>query len=347
MPMQKAAERQRISRPLALACAIVSALLLPASLEAQTQTLPSSVPVFTQPRPNLPPVPGLKENEAAQEDPTKPKPDLAFAAFQRGYYVTAVREATKRMADNPTDAPALTLMGELYRSGLGVRRDLSAAASYYKLAADRGDAQGAFALGRAYLEGAGIEKDLGKAQQAFEQAAKANHAGALYNLGVMAMDATLSDFPKAADLFRRASEQGDDDASYALAMLYREGTGVIKDRQKATQLLKVAAEDHHLSSLVEYAIALFNGDGVEKDEALAGKFFLRAAARENPIAQNRLARMLANGRGVRLDMIEAMKWHILARASGLKDDYLDGLLNAMSAQQRQNVENAVRRFIGN
>jgi TPR repeat protein len=329
--------------PLALALALFS----PASLNAQAQNPPGSVPVFVQPRPNLPPVPGVKDAEPVADDPAKPKPDLAFAAFQRGYYVTALREANKRIADNPNDAPALTLMGELYRTGLGVRRDLTVAASYYKLAMDRGDTPAAFALGRAYLEGAGVEKDLAKAQQAFEKAAINNHAGALYNLGVMAMDANIADFPKAAEYFRRASEQGDNDATYALAMLYKEGTGVAKDRQKAVQLLKVAAEEQHISSMVDYAIAVFNGDGVEKDESLAGKFFLRAAGRENPIAQNRIARMLANGRGVRLDMIEAMKWHILARAAGIQDDYLDGLLNAMSPQQRQNVENAVRKFIGN
>ena len=78
----------------------------------------------------------------------------------------------------------------------------------------------------------------------------------------MAMDANIADFPKAAEYFRRSSEQGDNDATYALAMLYKEGTGVAKDRQKAVQLLKVAAEEQHISSMVDYAIAVFNGDGV-------------------------------------------------------------------------------------
>ena len=49
-------------------------------------------------------------------------PDIAFAAYQRGYYVTAMREAMKRIDADPGDGPAMTLIGELYAQGLGVRR---------------------------------------------------------------------------------------------------------------------------------------------------------------------------------------------------------------------------------
>ena len=50
------------------------------------------------------------------------QPDLAFGAFQRGYYLTALREAMKRIEADANDAPAMALMGELYRDGLGLRR---------------------------------------------------------------------------------------------------------------------------------------------------------------------------------------------------------------------------------
>jgi hypothetical protein len=39
------------------------------------------------------------------------------AAYQRGRYVTAFREATKRIEANPKDAAAMTLLGELYNHG--------------------------------------------------------------------------------------------------------------------------------------------------------------------------------------------------------------------------------------
>src|SRR5439155_2840355 len=50
------------------------------------------------------------------------EPDLAFGAFQRGLYLTAFREATKRVEDKG-DIKAMTLLAELYADGLGVASD--------------------------------------------------------------------------------------------------------------------------------------------------------------------------------------------------------------------------------
>ena len=86
-------------------------------------------------------------------------PDFAFAAYQRGNYVTAMREAMKRIEADPGDGPAMTLIGELYLHGLGVRSDATEAARWYKLAAERSDPAGMFALGIAKLNGEGVPQD--------------------------------------------------------------------------------------------------------------------------------------------------------------------------------------------
>src|ERR1700678_4169841 len=49
-----------------------------------------------------------------------PVRDYAFAAYQRGLYVTALREAMRRIAANSRDGPAMTLVGQIYRDGVGV-----------------------------------------------------------------------------------------------------------------------------------------------------------------------------------------------------------------------------------
>ena len=294
--------------------------------------LPSSIPAN--------PAPSSSPAAAAA-----PGADLAFGAFQRGYYVTALQEAMKRIDANPGDGPAMTLIGELYKDGLGVNRDAVEAAHWFRLAADRGDRQATFALGLAYLEGTGVAKDRAMAQSLFEKAAAQGHAGALYNLGVMAIDD--GDFARAADYFRRSAKAGDTDAAVSLAEFFQQGTGVGKDLKKAADLLRQAADERNIAAEVEYGIALFNGQGVDKDEAAAAKYFLRAAAQNNPVAENRIARMLAAGAGIRKDMIEAMKWHILARAAGIKDDWLDAQLDTLSAQDRLAVEIAVRKYVGN
>ena len=302
---------------------------------AQRTTLPNLSPPLNEPNP---------ENSTG---PASPNADLAFGAFQRGYYETALREAMKRIDVNPADGPAMTLIGVLYRDGLGVGQDAGEAARWFQLGADRGDRQAVFSLGLAYLQGKGVAKDRAKAQSLFETAAARGHAGALYNLGVMAIDTDKPDFAKAADYFRRSAAAGDTDAALSLSEFYKAGTGVEKDLKKAADLLKGAADERNIGAEVEYGIALFNGEGVAKDEAAAGAYFLRAAAQNNPIAENRIARMLAAGRGVQQNMIEAMKWYLLARAAGIKDDYLESKLRALSPQDKLTVENAVRQYVGN
>ena len=56
--------------------------------------------------------------------------DTAYGAFQRGHYLTALNEATKRAQQN--DSAAMTLLGEIYAQGLGVGRDDAKAAQWYK-----------------------------------------------------------------------------------------------------------------------------------------------------------------------------------------------------------------------
>src|SRR4029077_2275507 len=91
------------------------------SLIVQGGTLPAhaaSAPALQQS------APGTASNRPPETD-TLPAParlggapDLAYAAYQRGYYVTAMREAMKRIDADPGDGPAMTLIGHLYSRGL-------------------------------------------------------------------------------------------------------------------------------------------------------------------------------------------------------------------------------------
>ncbi|HEY1311227.1 MAG TPA: tetratricopeptide repeat protein, partial [Pseudolabrys sp.] len=85
------------------------------------------------------------------------KVDLAYGAFQRGQYLTALNEATKRAQQN--DPAAMTLLGEIYAQGLGVGRDDSKAAQWYKLAASNGDRDAMFALAMFNLQGRAGARD--------------------------------------------------------------------------------------------------------------------------------------------------------------------------------------------
>ena len=274
-----------------------------------------------------------------------PAPDRAFGAFQRGYFATALKEAMARIAKDPHDGAAMALVGEIYAQGLAVNKDLGEAAKWNRLASQEGNREGTFAYGMALLTGKGAPKDRDAAKVELERAAAAGHPGALYNLGIMAVEGDRKgrDFAKAAELFGKAAEAGDITALEALSALYRQGQGVAQDLPRAMGLLKQAADAKDASAAVQYAIALFNGEGVPRDEQGAARYFLLAATAGNPIAENRLARLYAAGRGVPRNNVEAARWHILARAAGVKDAWLDGTLTALTAAERGKVEEILKR----
>ena len=41
-----------------------------------------------------------------------------------------------------------------------------------------------------------------------------------------------------------------------------------------------------------------------------------------------------------------MKWHLLARAAGVKDAWLDGELAKLSAQEKSAVEASLHQYVG-
>jgi TPR repeat protein len=324
----------------------VASLLFAGHATAAPQSIGSTP---TAPQATLPSAVSTPQNTVLPlASPSLGAPDLAFGAFQRGYYVTALHEAMKRVDANPKDGAAMTLIAELYSQGLGVKADPVEAARWLKLGAEQGDRQAIFGLGLAKLNGTGVPKDRAGAQALFQKAAADNHPGALYNLGVMAIEnnGVVSDFTTAARDFKQAADLGYADAAYALGVLYRNGDGVEKNETRAAEWLARAANDDNIPAEVEYAIMLFNGTGIAKDETAAAKLFLKAAAHNNPIAQNRVARLLASGRGIDKNMIEAMKWHLLARTAGVEDSWLDGKLAQLSATDKAAVDAAVRQYVG-
>ena len=72
----------------------------------------------------------------------------------------------------------------------------------------------------------------------------------------------------------------------------------------------------------------------------------KAARKGNPVAQNRLANILAIGRGLQADPVEAIKWHIVAKAGGVSDLPLDAFVQKQPPEVRaagQKAAQAVAR----
>ena len=325
----------------------------------QVETLvPPGPSVFGTPGMQLPQEPVEHQNKPTLQGPTdapdsgdaqkNPNADLAFGAYQRGFYSTAMREAMKRLGHNPKDGPAMTLVAELYSQGLGIKQSKEEAARWFRLGAESGDAQAMFELGIAEMQGDGVEQDREAARAMFQEAAAQDHPGALFYLGVMAMQGggVAPDFQTARVYFKRAAELNNAEAQYALGLMYRNGNGGPKDEAQAAPLIAAAAANDNVAAMIEYGIMQFNGLGVPKNEAGAARLFIKAAGRNNAVAQDRAARLYVSGRGVTRDVVEGMKWHLLSRAAGLKDEWLDSEMTKLTPAQREAVDKAVRHFIG-
>ena len=289
----------------------------------------------------------LTKTTALQPEPAAgAQGDVAYGAYQRGYYLEAFREATRR-ASEQGDPVAMTLLGDLYANGYGVVRDESKALAWFSLAADRGDRQAIFALAMSRFAGRGGPQDKAEAAALLDKAAKLGHVAAAYNLALLYLEGQElpQNIVRAAELMRSAADAGSPEAQYALATLYKEGNGVAKDPVAAARLLGAAARSGIVAAEVEYAIALFNGTGTAKDENAAAALFRKAAQKGNAVAQNRLARILATGRGLPADPIAATKWHTIAKAGGASDIWLENYMQRIKDNERAAGENAARLWL--
>ena len=112
-----------------------------------------------------------------------------------------------------------------------------------------------------------------------EKAAEQEQPLALSMLGHLAR------YPEEAfGLWQRAAVEGCAAASYALALLYVEGTGVEHDDVRAGQHFEDAATRGHIKSQVELALGYWIGRGVPKDLVLAYAWSNLAAAAADPKA---------------------------------------------------------------
>jgi uncharacterized protein len=348
-----------------LHCSVIAMLMslvitcINVSAFAQNIAPGASTPRFTQPQEGQSSTP-FSQAFSRQQDKSTTLPstadaslaepvgagDLAYGAYQRGRFISAFKAATARVENNPDDAAAMTLLGELYAQGAGVAPDPAKAADWYRLATAKGDINAYFRLSIALIKGEGVGKDEMRGRNLLTKAADAGHALAAYNLALLLLSSdNKADAPLAATTMRKAADADMPEAQYALGIMLREGRGIDVDKAAAATLFARAAKNSDIPAQVEHAIMLFNGDGIPKNEALAAQGFRRAAFRGNAIAQNRLARLYIAGRGVTRDVVEAAAWHLIAAGQGLDDAWLDAALANLTPEERTRAQGiALRRL---
>lgn len=138
-------------------------------------------------------------------------------------------------------AEACTNLGFDYARGFGVRADASAAAIFYQQGCDGRDWRGCTKLAAAYVQGQGVDADPQRAVLEATKACDGKYMEGCVVLGFVYLQG-LNDAAKGASYFDLACTAGEASGCQNLAVLYRDGIGVPKDRDKAEQLVKKACQ---------------------------------------------------------------------------------------------------------
>jgi len=128
---------------------------------------------------------------------------------------------------------ALPATAQDFQKGLAAyeRKDYTAALKEWRPLAAKGDARGQTGLGNLYRTGGGVRQSFKESVRWYRKAAAQglaeaqNHLGDSYNLG----DGVSKDYAEAANWYRKAAEQGYATAQSNLGTMYAEGKGVPRD----------------------------------------------------------------------------------------------------------------------
>ncbi len=281
--------------------------------------------------------------------------DPAYAAFDEGRYVEALKLAQAAAAKN--EPQAYTLIGQIYEQGLGAAKDDVKAAEAYAQGAALGDYNAQFQIGMMLLQGRGIKKNPDKAVSFLELAAQKNHVLANYNLALVYVEGVTrpQDFVKAAQYLEKAAVQEHPQAQFDLGSLYTAGRGVDQDYAKGAYWTGLAAKAGLVDAQLEYGVTLINGRSVKKNglevpivpknEVIGLKYLEGAAEKGNPVAQNRVSRAYRFGVGADYDPVASAKWHLLARNAGVSDPLMDLFVAKLPAESREKAQKAADEWL--
>lgn len=262
--------------------------------------------------------------------------DLAYGAFQRGHYVTALNIATPLALRG--DPAAQTLVAEIYSRGLGVRRDLVTAMEWYEKAAEQKVPEALFQLAMILLDGGEELGDTDRAYRLMQEAADAGNRMAQFNFAQMTVsrDPTEAGMATAVSYYEKAAGAGVADAQYAMAQAYQHGVGGRQvDLAEARRWLELAASHNFDTAQIELGSWLIEGIGGERDREAGFSWLMRAAVAGNPAAQNRVAKLYRAGIGVEPDRVTAAAWYLRARRAGLIDPVMEDQLDGLTEEEMQ------------
>ena len=175
----------------------------------------------------------------------------------------------------------------------------SKAAEWYRLAADRGDREAMFALAM-FVGGRGGPQDRGESARFLPPPPSSARRAAAYDLGLLYLEGRsfrrISSAPPSC--FASAAQAGNPEAQYALATMYKDGSGVAKDVTRRHACWRSRQGGQSSTPRSNTRSRCSTAPASRRTRPRPPRCFARPRCKGSPIAQNRLARILAFGRGM-------------------------------------------------
>jgi TPR repeat protein len=181
----------------------------------------------------------LREAKAGN---TQAQMEVAEAYFKGIYVIKNYNEALywlEKASDNNKYAPMQ--MTNMYRNGIGVKKDLKKAFDIALEYANKGNEILMFELAGDYLNGVGCDPNLDLALEWYQKSFEAGYGDSAYYLGYLYQtNNAIKDNEKVIEWYTKAAELNNGRACYNLGYIYHDGTIVKKDNQKALEYLNKA-----------------------------------------------------------------------------------------------------------
>lgn len=271
-----------------------------------------------------------------------------------------------KQAAEAGNARAATMVGWIYKKGLGMTENAVEAVKWYRMAANGGNASGQVNLGDAYYTGEGVTKDYNEAFKWFMQAAQQGNSTGQSWLAIMYRYGfgVAKDETEAVKWYRKAADQGSDFGQYYLAEMYENGYGVEKNVTEARRWYQKAADQGYEKAIQKLKVlsgtstSSTSGKTYKEYEKMADEFYdkknytealkyykLSAPGNDGGVF-NRLGYMYSAGVGVDANASEAVKWFRKSAEQGyMIGQYNMGLMYELGRGIGKDVNEAIRCIV--
>jgi len=161
-------------------------------------------------------------------------------------------------------------------------------------------------LGDEYFYGKDKEKNIEAAYTYYKQAADMNNPVGIYNVGKYYLK--KEDYKSAYQQFKKATDLDYTEAYIALYEMYIEGVGIRKSKKKAFKALKSAADQHDVATFHLIGRMYEQGIGTGADHEKAYQYYESSATKNNVEGMYYIALFLLNKKNKNKEYETAYYW---------------------------------------